>query len=85
VSSIRLRADLVLSDDDLDDLVTLVAERVVTQLLRDQQRRWLPVREAATELGMSEGALRKHIGRGSVKIDRVGSRILVDMKEIEGS
>ena len=83
MSSIRLRADLVVSAEDLEVLAEMVTERVLAQLSRDQQRRWLPVREAAAELGMSQGALRKHVARGSVKIDRVGARILVDMRGIE--
>jgi hypothetical protein len=78
----ELRAEITLSDELVEAIVTLATDRVLTELRRDQERRWLPVGEAAAELGLSQGALRKHIARGNVRADRIGSRILVDMTAI---
>lgn len=79
------RVSLELPDAFMEALVERVSERVLGELRRSQGRRWLAVKDAAVELGMSEAALRKHILRGGVKTDRIGSRIVVDMRAIEGS
>lgn len=76
------RAEITISDEIVEAIVMLVTDRVLAELHRDHERRWLPVKEAAIELSMSEAALRKHIARGSVKADRIGSRVVVDMHAI---
>jgi hypothetical protein len=79
------RLAVELPDSLIEAIVEQVTERVLAELQRERGRRWLPVREAAAELGLSEGALRKHIARGGVETGRIGSRIVVDMRAIEGS
>jgi hypothetical protein len=64
----RAVIEVVLPADVIERIVEDVVERVLAELRRDQGRRWLPVREAAVELGLSEGALRKSIARGHVKV-----------------
>ena len=81
----KLSIEVVLPLETIETIVEQVTQRVLVELQRDRARRWLPVREAAVELGMSEGALRKHISRGAVETSRVGSRIVVDMSAIEAS
>lgn len=76
------RIEIALPEALIEAITAEVVTRVLTELRRDQARRWLPIKDAAVELGMSAGALRKHVERGSVKADRIGNRIVVDMSAI---
>ena len=74
---------VTLPDDLVEEIVETVVERVLTELRRERERRFLPVREAAIELGMSEAAVRKHVARRQLPASRIGSRIVIDMSAIE--
>ncbi len=74
-----------LPPDLVEEIVALVTERVRGELRREQGRRWLSIAEAAAELGLSEGAVRKHVARKGIESTRVGGRIFVDMHSLGGS
>ena len=69
----------------LNEIVERVTECVLAELRREQGRRWLSIAEAAAELGLSEGAIRKHVARKGIESTRVGGRIFVDMHSLGGS
>jgi excisionase family DNA binding protein len=69
----------------VEEIVALVTERVRGAMLREQGRRWLSIAEAAAELGLSEGAIRKHVARNGIESTRVGGRIFVDMHSLGAS
>lgn len=76
------RVTFELPDALVEQIVAAVTERVLTELRRDQARRWLPAKEAAAELGMTPEALRRHAARGHVTTVKVGRRVLVDMEAL---
>jgi hypothetical protein len=78
-SSIRV---VKLQVDVPDELVDLLVELVLARLPDAHRQRLLPIPEAASVLGLTEAALRKHAQRGNVPIVRIGSRVLVDMGEL---
>ena len=69
----------------VSEIIERVTERVLAELRREQGRRWLSIAEAAAELGLSEGAIRKHVARKGIESTRVGGRILIDMHSLGGS
>lgn len=79
------RVEILLPTSVIEAITEEVTRRVVAELQHERRRRWLSIKDAARELGMSEGALRKHLARGGLKSSRVGTRIVVDMAAIEGS
>jgi hypothetical protein len=62
----------------LDEHVRQVAhEAAREELARQPQRQWLPLAEAAAQLGCTPDALRMRVKRGSVEARRQGRRLYV--------
>lgn len=78
----EIRVEIALPNDVVEAVIAAVTDRVLAEVQRDDARRWLSVPDAALELGLSEGALRKHIARGNVRSERIGTRLMVDMQAI---
>lgn len=55
----------------------VAAEAVREELARQSRRRWLPLAEAAEQLGCTPAAMRMRVKRGSVEARRQGRRIYV--------
>lgn len=64
----------------LDLLRPLVHELVREEVARAKmQMRWVPLKRAAEQLGISEAALRQRVKAGSVPGKNVEGRVYVDM------
>lgn len=61
---------LTLPPELLDEIANVVEARLLARFEHHTQR-LLPIREAATTLGMTEGALRKHVQRGNIPTIRM--------------
>jgi excisionase family DNA binding protein len=59
--------------------------RLVEEALdrRENEKRWLSVREAAAYLDCSESAVRKRIARGTLPATRFGTKPLVDRRALD--
>jgi excisionase family DNA binding protein len=63
----------------LDEIRTIVREEIARAPFAD---RLLDVAEAAERIGMSEGALRKAVARGTVSCHRLGRRVRFRLSEL---
>jgi|GEM_PF-5867601 len=75
-------------DSLVDVLADRIAERVAERILAElrasrEQRRLVPVAEAARYLGRSTHALRHMIAQGRVPAIRDGRRVLLDQAELD--
>jgi excisionase family DNA binding protein len=70
---------------DLLELLSAYLREEIDQALRrrESERRWLTAEEAADYLGVSAGAIRKRIARGSLRYSRMGRRLLVDRHALD--
>ena len=73
---------LELPPELLEELTAEVTRRVLAEI-STTRRNLLPISEAASLLGMTEPALRKHAQRGNIPTIRIGTRILIDIDAIE--
>lgn len=75
-----------LSADALDELHALIAARVeeaIEALVHDPVKPWLSVAEAAERLGISEGAVRAAIKRGTLPSHRIERRLILKLEDVD--
>jgi excisionase family DNA binding protein len=76
----------VFSSDVIEILDRYVDERVEQALeLREREKRWLTVEEAAVYLGLTPAAVRRRISRGTLRHSRNGGRVFVDRRALDAA
>ena len=74
----------VFGPDLLELLQSFVGQEIEDALRRrDADRRWMTPEDAAAYLGVSPGAIRKRIARGTLRYSRIGRRLLVDRHALD--
>jgi Helix-turn-helix domain len=73
----------------IDEALTELIRPLVRQIVREEirraqtQRRYLPVKKAAEEMGISEAAARQRVRRGQLPGRNVEGRVYVDMESLD--
>jgi Helix-turn-helix domain len=69
----------------LEDVLTLLARRLVQQELRraERQWRWLTPEQAGELLGISAAAVRQRVLRGQLRARRLEGRLYLDIHDLD--